>query len=62
MSQKVLLTSIACGLMILAGVIKLVLLDWQVGLLLIGFAVTLWNNIHLAERLRSRQAKTGLGE
>lgn len=41
MSQKMLLASIACGLMVLAGVTKLVLLDWQVGLLLIAFAASL---------------------
>lgn len=62
MSQKLLLASIGCGLMVLAGIIRLILRDWQVGVLLIGFALTLRTNIHLEERLRSLQTKTGLWE
>jgi hypothetical protein len=40
-------------MMILAGILKLFLRDWQVGLLLIGFAMLLWSNMRLQERLRT---------
>jgi hypothetical protein len=56
MSQRMLLAAIGCSLMIIAGVVKLVLRDWQVGLLLIGFAATLWSNMRLQERVRALTA------
>ncbi len=53
MSRRRLTASIACFMMILAGILKLFLRDWQVGLLLIGFAMLLWSNMRLQERLRT---------
>lgn len=56
MSQRILFASIGCSLMVIAGIAKLVLRDWQVGLLLVGFAVTLWSNVRLQERVRALSA------
>lgn len=56
MSQRMILASISCALLVAAGVVKLVLRDWQVGLLLVGFAMTLWSNVRLQERLRALAA------
>ena len=39
--------------MAIAGVLKLVLRNWQVGLLLIGLAGTLLSNIRLQARVRA---------
>ena len=53
MSQRILLASIGCSMMIVAGILKLFWRDWEVGLLLIGFALSLWSNVRLQDRLRA---------
>ena len=59
MSHRMLLATIGCSLVVIAGIAKLVLGDWQVGLLLVGFALTLWSNARLQERLRALTAAAG---
>jgi len=53
MYQRKMLASIGASLMVIAGIVKLVLRDWQVGLLLVGFAMTLWSNVCLQARVRT---------
>jgi hypothetical protein len=53
MSRRILIASIGCSIKIVAGLLKLIARDWQVGLLLIGFAMLLWSNIRLQEWLRA---------
>jgi hypothetical protein len=53
-----LMASIGCSLMMIAGVLKLFLLDWQVGLLLIGLAGTLWSNLRLRDKLRALASRS----
>jgi hypothetical protein len=53
MSKRIVLASIGCSLMMIAGVFRLLRFDWAVGLLLIGFAGTLWSNVRLRDRLRT---------
>lgn len=42
MSRRMVMISTSCAMLVLVGVVKLVLVDWRVGLLMIGFATLLW--------------------